>query len=227
MNHLGIIGAIVVLFIVGLIVLSFVASRQHHRKPHDKQQQPPVTVSFIVPSIGRTTLSDTLQTLQSMTVVPSVEWEALVVFDGVSRTIDEQQQIKVMEIDKCGQGHNSAGLVRNAGIQQCTSDWVAFVDDDDRVTPDYLVRFKEEWTNHPEADVILFRMQHGQRILPHPERTDFRKNDVGISFAMKRSVALHEPFQPSETEDFDLLDRLRTAGYSIRLSPHVTYWVRP
>ena len=33
-------------------------------------------------------------------------------------------------------------------------------------------------------------------------------------------------FRPSSTEDFELLDRCRQAGASIRISPSITYYVR-
>jgi hypothetical protein len=39
---------------------------------------------------------------------------------------------------KAGLGNNSAGMVRNAAFQHVDTPWVAFVDDDDTLAPNYV-----------------------------------------------------------------------------------------
>ncbi|KAM3568795.1 hypothetical protein VYU27_009092 [Nannochloropsis oceanica] len=55
----------------------------------------------------------------------------------------------------------------------------------------------------------------------------FKRDRVGISFAIKRQ--LFESglwFEPSQTEDFDLLKRIFESDYDMVISPYVMYYVR-
>ena len=182
-------------------------------------------MTFIIPSIGRPTLVNTLESLKRMT---NPNWKALVVFDGIEPTlVSDDPRIKLMTMEKIGV-HNHAGRVRNEGIRHAKTDWVGFVDDDDTLQPTYMTRFYDHLSKS-SPDVILFRMKNSDgRILPLEYQTDFYMNDVGISFCTKRSLFVNEKFwfEPSPTEDFDLLDRLRSRHKYILMSPHVEYIVR-
>ena len=182
-------------------------------------------ITFIIPSIGRPTLVHTLNSLKRM---ENPNWKAIVVFDGLAPTlISDDPRITMVTMEKTGV-HNHAGRVRNEGIRRATTPWVGFVDDDDTLQPTYVTRFHEHVrTSNP--DVIIFRMKNSDgRILPREDQTDFYKNEVGISFCTKQSHFVSEQlwFEPSATEDFDLLDRLRAKHKSILISPHVEYTVR-
>lgn len=181
-------------------------------------------ITFIIPSIGRPTLANTIASLQRM---ENPNWKAIVVFDGVEEKHIDDARVTTMRIEKTGM-HNYAGRVRNSGIQRATTEWVGFVDDDDTLQPTYVTRFHEHVEKaHP--DVIIFRMKNSDgRILPRPDQTDFFKNEVGISFCVRRTHMVDEGlwFEPSSTEDFDLLDRLRQHNKSILISPFVEYMVR-
>jgi glycosyltransferase involved in cell wall biosynthesis len=52
---------------------------------------------------------------------------------------------------------NSAGYVRNYGIKFATTEWVAFVDDDDTIRNTYVETFLREIATY-DTDVIIFRM---------------------------------------------------------------------
>lgn len=191
-------------------------------KEHYSEHEPLLT--FIIPSIGRPTLSNTIESLQRM---ENKDWKAIIVFDGVDPTLSPNDpRISVMKIDKTGI-NNYAGRVRNEGIRRATTKWVGFVDDDDTLKPTYTTRFYEHVKQNP--DVIIFRMKNSDgRILPKHEQKDFFRNEVGISFCVQRTNFIDEQlwFEPSPTEDFDLLDRLRTKHKNIYISPHVEYIVR-
>ena len=184
-------------------------------------------ITFIIPSIGRDTLSRTLESLIAQT---QPYWNAIVVFDGVSPTIGTPDaRISFMEISNKG----NAGFVRNEGIKAATTEWIGFVDDDDVLTPDYVECFNRE--KHG-ADVIIFRMKNPDgTILPVPGDTDFKFGEVGISFCYKRTLALNQKLLfenvrgiiPGLCEDAGLLERLRNNMYNIKISQNMTYVVRP
>ena len=180
-------------------------------------------VTFIIPSKGRPSLSNTIESLKNQS---KNIWKAIIIFDGINPTIIEHDsRITIMTIEKKGR-LNYAAQVRNAGILKVNTKWVAFVDDDDRLTEDYLERFEQEVKKN--SDIIIFRMVSNNQIIPPFEHTDFIKDNVGISFAAKTSLFKNDNFwfEESRTEDFDLLDRFRSNGKSIILSKYITYIVR-
>jgi len=179
-------------------------------------------VTFIIPTIGRETLSLTLQSLKNQTIT---NWKAIVIFDGIEPNISETDpRITIIKTPiKLGQGYNSAGLVRNYGIKFVNTEWVAFVDDDDSITPNYMESFLSELWLDP--DVIIFRMTLDDRVCPSIDSTNFFIKDVGISFAVKTELVSKFIFIPSIEEDFEFLDKVRLKKYKIVLSPYITYSV--
>jgi len=179
-------------------------------------------LTFIIPTIGRETLSLTLQSLKNQTIT---NWKAIVIFDGIEPTISETDpRITIIKTPiKLGQGYNSAGLVRNYGIKFANTEWVAFVDDDDSITPNYMESFLSELWLDP--DVIIFRMTLNDRVCPSIDSTNFFIKDVGISFAVKTELVSKFIFIPSIEEDFEFLDKVRLKKYKIVLSPYITYSV--
>ena len=183
-------------------------------------------ITFIIPTIGRSTLSNTLDSLINQT---NPNWKAIVIFDGISTTIQNTDpRICIIEAPKLGQGINSAGLVRNYGISTfADTEWVAFVDDDDSLSHDYVEIFIAESSAHTLADIILFRMLHPDCIMPDLSTDTFYFCYVGISYAVKKKVFDQgHIFIPSDIEDFDYLDQAMNKNYNIMISPYVTYFVR-
>jgi len=202
-------------------------------------------VTFIIPTIGRPSLSTTLESLLRQTLPH--EWRDVLVFDGVAPTVEEDfdPRIKVLTCDKMGVevenddckvedddtkciSHSCAGLVRNYGLEYIPNDdseWFAFLDDDDSISEHYVDRLKEESTSFPDVDVIVFRMlEDGRRFLPGNGQSKFETGRVGISFAIKNTVETR--FVSSTTEDYDFLRRTIEAGYKVMCSPYLTYFVR-
>ena len=182
----------------------------------------PTLITFVIPSIGRPSLATTLQSLQRQTCPL---WKAIVVFDGIppSLTVSDER-IELLSIPKTG-SDRSAGEVRNHGLALVKTPWAGFVDDDDTLNPNYVSHVQTV----SMADVIVFRMIRNPdgRILPPLGETEFKAGQVGISFCMKASL-LQEgfTFQSSTMEDFQLLDRLRTAHKKIILSDQIMYHER-
>lgn len=120
-------------------------------------------------------------------------------------------------------GH--AGLVRNAGMGSVYTPWIAFVDDDDRLHPDYLLTLQREIRQTPYTTAVVFRMvtEDGQRI-PSEGCAMIRRGDVGISFAIHSSVSVR--FTGAETEDYLFLYEMDRQRYPMVLSSEVMYAVR-
>ncbi len=178
-------------------------------------------ITFIIPTIGRDTL---LRTVNSLLNQSDPNWKAIVVCDGISNISFGDSRISSVNIEKTGIS-NHAGAVRNFGIRMANTEWVAFVDDDDTLSSDYLKKFKQELDLNPDADCIIFRMQDKVRgPLPPAKSNNFKQNYVGISFAVRKSLAVE--FEPSATEDFYYLDKVRNLKKKIIISPHITYFIR-
>jgi glycosyltransferase involved in cell wall biosynthesis len=181
-------------------------------------------ITFVIPSIGRETLKRTIKSLQN---INNKNWNAIIVFDNIEPNIDKNidSRIKVIKLNKkLGEGLNSAGRVRNKAFEYVKTQWVGFVDDDDTLNPTYIDDFLYHLKDNPNLDVIIFRMiyQDG-KILPPIDEDEFFINKVGISFCMRTLDANKYKFEPSSTEDFKLLDKLRNDKKNIIISKHVNY----
>lgn len=183
-------------------------------------------ITFIIPTIGRSTLTKSIESLKKLNFK---NWRAVVVFDGIEPNIKEyDNRIKIVKLNKkVGQGRNSAGNVRNYGYNFVNTEWVGFLDDDDTLNP-YYIDYLYNDLLQDDIDVLIFRMIYNcGKILPMPEDNDFKINEVGISFCLKTELAKKFLFIPSGTEDFELLDRLRSNGYNIVISDYIGYNVNP
>ena len=94
-------------------------------------------ITFIIPTIGRNTLINTIKSLQNQT---NMNWNAIIIFDGIKSNLKHinYPNINIIEIEKKGQSINSAGNVRNEGIKLVKTPWVGFVDDDDILMNNYV-----------------------------------------------------------------------------------------
>jgi glycosyltransferase involved in cell wall biosynthesis len=195
-------------------------------------------LTFVIPTIGRDSLRASVASLLAQT---DSRWRAVIVFDGIRATLDqegvmEDSRIHIVEIPKSGQQANSAGNVRNVGISYAGSEWVAFLDDDDVLSPKYVATFYSEVANFPEIDLIIFRMYLEKPswmhptdfILPPLDADGFYKQKVGISFALRRDIITEMGywFQPSEEEDYNFLNEIRNGGFKMMISPFIRYYVR-
>lgn len=180
-------------------------------------------ITFIIPTINRKSLQESINSLLAQT---NPNWKAIIVFDGVSCTNYSDSRIKSLTIQKTGKA-NHAGQVRNFGINLAETDWVAFLDDDDTISNNYVEKFYEEIKENPDAKCIIFRMKtefEPGKILPEPSHNDFYRCKVGISFAIKKELNIL--FEPSAVEDFILLHKIRHQKHKMIISPYVTYFVR-
>lgn len=182
-------------------------------------------ITFIIPTIGRETLQNSINSLVEQTIT---KWNALIIFDGVkSNIINSDERITIIEIEKLGLNVNSAGLIRNYGMSLVKTKWIAFLDDDDVISNDYIELFYKEIELYPKTDVLIFRMNHNDRIIPKLDTNNFYLCDVGISFIINRKIYNNGIiFIPDGAEDFLYLDKIRKNGYKMLISPYTKYFVR-
>jgi len=184
-------------------------------------------ITFIIPTIGKDTLKNSIESLENQT---NQDWKAIIIFDGLKPNIEiDNPKIMVLDIEKKGVGGNGAGNVRNHGMANVDSEWIAFLDDDDTLAPDYVETFYNEIKEYPYVDVVIFRLYRYNwepNVIPFPESDNFHANEVGISFALKTEIFKSGlKFEPSSGEDFMYLTNIRDNKYCMMISPYVKYFV--
>jgi hypothetical protein len=211
------------------------------------EQSGAAIISFIIPStLARATLNRTIESLQNQT---RSNWEAIVGVDLAISNLTEKQvasgslifmqdrRVRYVPINTVGtnrgQKGNGAGEIRNQIIRNyATSKWVAFVDDDDTLSPDYIEHWETGRQHEQSADVIIFRMESLKRIIPPLAHGSIaRKNSVGISFAVRKELFVRKQngiaFVPNKAEDYNFLKLAQTCKATILISTDcVTYFVR-
>ena len=196
-------------------------------------------VTFIIPTIGRDSL---ISSIKSLLKLNDPNWKAIILFDGIKNNINNtiidpindpiiDKRITFIELEK-KEGildkFNKAGHVRNIGFKHVTdSEWIAFLDDDDYLSSDYIDKLKYEININSCIDVCIFRMIFENGIvLPSKIDKNINKNRVGISFAIKSKIANTIIFKNNNHEDYYYLKELEYKNYKIVISPFICYYVR-
>jgi len=183
-------------------------------------------ITFIIPTIGRITLKNTIESLINQT---NNEWKAIIIYDGIKSNIEiNDERIKIIEIEKKGININNAGLVRNYGMKIAETEWIGFVDDDDILINDYVEIFYRELENEMNIGVktYIYRMKLNDRIIPKLNTDNFYVCDVGISFIIHKDIIKTIEFIPDGAEDYLFLSNIREAGYKMVILPFIKYIVR-
>jgi hypothetical protein len=186
-------------------------------------------ITFIMPTIGRESLSDAVNSILNM---KDNDWKLLIIFDGIkSNYIPNDNRIEVIEIEKKGkrlEQTSHAGYVRNFGINYINNtEWFGFIDDDDYLCPNYINNLKNEIELNKDIDVCLFRMiTENNMILPFKNDKFIIKTHVGISFSIKKNVAKKYKFTNNNCEDYLLLKKLELNNIKIVITPFIGYFVR-
>lgn len=112
------------------------------------------TLSVIIPAYNA---QDTLrESLDSLLVQRGAELQIIVVndgsTDGTEQVLEEFSQLHSLEI--LNQENRGLGAARNAGSQRATGDWIAFLDADDRWTPNKVDVLSKFIGKHPEAEWV-------------------------------------------------------------------------
>lgn len=203
-------------------------------------------ITFIIPTIGRETLENTVNSLLELN---NHNWKALILFDGIKNTFHfEDERIICLEIEKQGKIDikNNAGMVRNIGFDyilnnNINTQFIGFVDDDDTLHPNYINNVLEENTVNNDVDLIIFRMMYKNKTyLPKKNDIKLKVKHFGISFVFKKSILIHENENKNKNkkenkinyfinhpyEDFLFLKNIFDKKYKIIISPYINYFIR-
>jgi len=213
--------------------MSLISDKDNLIQSFHKSNATDALITFIIPTLNRSTLADTLISLLSQT---NTQWKAIIIFDGCSPSnpyllkLLNNPQFLCLTTPRLGTEqaiHNSAGFVRNIGLQIVDTPWVGFVDDDDILTHNYIESLTTELNTTPTLDVVIFKMIERGRIIPPLNFSQIVCGQVGISFAYRSSLIKDGfVFEQSKEEDYNLLKQFEKAGKKIVLSPFTTYLVR-
>ena len=181
-------------------------------------------ITFIIPSINRPTLNNTIQSLLNQT---NPNWECFVLYDGVIGKEFDDPRIKTINLEKIGkkgERHGNAGLVRNEGIKMSNTDWIGFLDDDDTIHQDYVKTLSEKYLSY---DFIVWRMKTLEgKVYPPINMNLLIINKVGISVAFKTTIQNKLFNSNSDHEDFDFVDNLQKETKNFTITPEIYYNIR-
>lgn len=192
-------------------------------------------ITFIIPTLNRSTLIRALQSLLNQTIQ---NWIAIIIFDGCIPVENELLEVLnnskfvFFSIKKLGkfkvndEVNNSAGYVRNIGMSLVLTSWIGFLDDDDYLHPSYTEKLIEEIEINSDIDLILFRMINNKKIIPSLDTTKIILTKCGISCCLKTKLFQEGfKFEQSSIEDFKFIKNIENAHKKIIISPHITYLV--
>lgn len=194
-------------------------------------------VNFVVPTLWRPTLTRAVESLLAQT---DSDWEAIICPDALvqNKALALDMRMELPKDRRVGYAYvpieesGSAGSVRNVGLERARDcEWVGFLDDDDRLTPTYVEHLREHADDYPQADLVIFRMQHPLAGVLPPLWNEVRKGTVGISFAVKQEVMkdfrfIRENVSAYDHEDWAMVHEIMRRGHTFFLSPHIDYLVR-
>lgn len=181
-------------------------------------------ITFIIPSINRPTLDNTIQSLLNQT---NPNWKCFVLYDGVDGKKFTDPRIETFKLEKLGnkgERHGNAGLVRNEGIKMCDTEWVGFLDDDDTIHEDYVKTLFEKYDTY---DFVVWRMKTiDGKIFPELSRNNLIKNRVGISISFKSKIPNMLFDNNDDGEDFEFVDKLQNTTDNFIITPEIYYNIR-
>lgn len=181
-------------------------------------------ITFIIPSINRPTIENTIQSLLNQT---NPNWECFVLYDGVIGKEFDDPRVKTFNLEKLGrkgERHGNAGLVRNEGIKMCKTEWIGFLDDDDTINPDYVKTLVDKYTQY---DFIVWRMKTTDgKIYPELTRNNIKTNRVGISVSFKNKFEGLFFDENKDSEDFEFVNKLRHTTHNFIIAPEIYYNIR-
>lgn len=112
----------------------------------------PGSVSVIVPTYNRASLvTQAVDSLLAQTRVPD---EIIVVNDGSKDDTEKVLQKYQRPVKVINQPNGGLASARNAGLKAATGDFVAFLDDDDTLTPDSIEKRASFLEKYPEKPIV-------------------------------------------------------------------------
>jgi GR25 family glycosyltransferase involved in LPS biosynthesis len=199
-------------------------NRFENRIIRNRKTIKPDFCSFIVPSMNRPTLYDSIN---SVVLSPEWNWECHVMMDGVSvSNYIANEHVHYHYLDKLG----SAGLVRNEGFKFVDTRWTCFLDDDDEILLTYIPSLMKYSRDNPKTDIIIFTYidETNGRTCPGNGDNRFIVGNVPICFAIKTEFIrkYNIKFKDNICEDFDFIMDCKRLGANILFTHDYQYKVK-
>lgn len=198
-------------------------------------------ITFIIPTIGRDSLSIAIQSLLKQT---NPNWKCILVFDGVQiqpeidyiggkYSLLEDTRFTLLRTKKLGNLNltnlnlrigGSAGLVRDEALKFCSTEWVGFLDDDDSLSQNYVELLYEKYHSY---DLVVWRaIWHNGQILPPLGTDELNRGMVGIHFCYKKSIFPNILFNHNDGgEDFNFLKKILNSTNNYIVTNDIVYTV--
>lgn len=196
-------------------------------------------VTFVIPSLNRPTINNAINSIINQT---NPNWKCIVVYDEVDGQKFNDERITTIianvNMERCTCSTNNsirifqqclancndngrAGYIRNEGIKIADTEWIAFLDDDDTIHPEYVETLLNKYK---DSDCVIFKMQMpNKKIIPTNPKIS--RANVGISFAYKRSLNMLFDAK-TNAEDFIFLNKLQQITGNITFADETFYYVR-
>lgn len=201
----------------------------------------PVSLSVVIPTVGRVSLQALLETLVRSAAHTGLGLPPIYVVDD--RT-GEQTPLDLSTVGSgtatlLASGGRGPAAARNVGWRETASEWVAFLDDDVLVAPDWLADLRVDLQQ--AASIAGVQGQVSVPLPPERRPTDWERGTAGLEtarwitadMAYRRSVLMlvggfDERFPRAFREDADLALRVLDTGYElVKGTRQITHPVRP
>lgn len=153
-------------------------------------------------------------------------------FDLRSQVMKEGIEVEIL----ADNGEGSVGVKRQRLLEQAQGDYVAFIDDDDRVDPKYLNLILMALSTNPDVvgfcGIITTNGRHAKRFKISKDCEYTEKRGVYYRYnnhlcPVRREIALQVGYKDlSHGEDFDFATRLRPLVKTEAFIDHNLYYYR-
>lgn len=218
-----------------------------------------IRLSLSIPTYNRA--NSLLVTLHSVArqSADKALWECIVVDNNstdktkqvVNDFILSHPNLNIRYIFEPNQG---VAYARNAGIKASRGDIISFIDDDERITSDFISAYIElfdsypdamaaggrniaeypegraDWISHYTEQPIAFPIDFGEHIIPFPKRATPGSGNMAVRRSTLNDVGLFNTDlgrvgnNTSGGEDFDLFERIAERGHKCYYVPKATMY---
>jgi glycosyltransferase involved in cell wall biosynthesis len=171
---------------------------------HPVRQYDEPVVSIVIP-VGISHLQQVINAIDSVEAQSYRKWECIVVIDGVLIPDELETAYPFVKFYSTGYGRIGAGAARNLGAKHARAPFLVFLDADDSLHPDFLLKSLTYWREYKS----IIYTDYVNKIIVSPEGLqDFPQQDV-LSYIEKTQEAVIA----GRSADYDC-DRAQAQGDS-------------